>query len=137
VAWSIFDRKSQEAGDWSGFLEQGTKLEGRLESPATLRIESHVKGTIVSEATLILGENSRGDGELVGKSVVIAGHFDGIIRGHTKVELQSKAIVTGDIETPSLLIEPGAIFDGRCHVITAAEPAKQITVPIRSVAHHE
>lgn len=134
MTWALFDRKSQDSGEWSGFLEQGTKLEGRLESPGTLRIDSQVKGTITSEATIILGENARADGELAGSTVIIEGRFDGAIRARHKVELQSKAIVTGEIETPDLMIEPGAIFDGRCHIVRTQERTKPITIPIRSTA---
>ena len=134
MSWSIFERKSQDSGEWSGFLEQGTKLEGRLDSPGTLRIDSQVKGTITSEATIILGESARADGELAGTTVIVEGRFDGVIRARHKVELQPKAIVTGEIETPDLMIEPGAIFDGRCHIIRTHEPTKPITIPIRSTA---
>jgi len=65
--------------------------------------------------------------------VMIAGRFDGIIQARSKVEIQTKAIVTGEIHTPCLIIEPGAVFDGRCHVVGAKDPAKPITIPIRSV----
>jgi cytoskeletal protein CcmA (bactofilin family) len=132
MPWGIFDRKAQDSGEWSGFLEHGTKLEGKLESPGTLRIDSHVKGAVVCESTLILGENARGNGELTGNSVIVAGQFEGTIRARSKVELQPKAIVTGEIETPNLTIEPGATFDGRCHLITGKESATRIIIPIRS-----
>jgi cytoskeletal protein CcmA (bactofilin family) len=134
MPWGIFDRKPQSAAEWSGFLERGTKLEGRLDSPGTLRIDSEVKGTITSASTLIVGEDGRVDGELTGNVVIIEGRLDGTVRAHNKVALQPKAIVTGDIETPNLMIEPGAVFDGRCHVVTTKEPDKPIIIPIRSAA---
>jgi len=134
MPWSIFDRKAQDSTEWSGFLEQGTKLEGKLDSPGTLRVDSHIVGTISSGSNLILGESARGNGELTANSVMIAGQFDGVIRARTRVELQAKAIVTGEIETPDLLIAPGAIFDGRCHVISREDSTKRVTIPIRSSA---
>lgn len=133
MAWRLFDRKAQESAEWSGFLERGTKLEGRLDSPGTLRIDSQVKGAVTSESTIILGEEGRVDGELTGNVVIVEGRLDGVIRARSRVNLQPKAIITGDIETPNLVMEPGAIFDGRCH-ITAKEPAKPIAIPIRSAA---
>lgn len=136
MPWRVFDRKQQESGEWSGFLEKGVRLEGKLESPGTLRIDSHMKGTLSSEATLILGEHARVDGEVIANSVIIAGRFDGVIRARGRVEIQAKAIVTGEIETPCLIIEPGAIFDGRCLMPATKESATAITIPIRSVAAH-
>jgi cytoskeletal protein CcmA (bactofilin family) len=134
VRWNMFDRKHADAAAWSGFLEQGTKLEGKLESRGTLRVDSNFTGAIVSEATLILGENARGNGEMAGNSVLIGGFFEGVVRARTKVELQPKAIVSGEIETPCLVIEPGATFDGRCHVLGQKDGGKPVTIAIRSAA---
>jgi cytoskeletal protein CcmA (bactofilin family) len=136
MPWRMFDRKQQDSGEWSGFLEKGVRLEGKLESPGTLRIDSHVKGTLASEGTLILGEHSRVDGELSANAVIIAGRFDGLIYARDRVEIQAKAIVTGEIRTPCLIIEPSAIFDGRCIMLATKEPSTLITIPIRSAAAH-
>jgi len=133
MAW--FDRKRHDSGEWTGFLEKGVKLEGRLETLGTFRIDSTMKGTLVSGETLILGENATIEGQIEGNYVIIAGRFDGTIRAKGKVEIQPKAIVTGEIHTPCLIIEPGAVFDGRCHMLAATQAAKPITIPIRSAAH--
>lgn len=129
---SWFDRKKQEAGEWAGFLEKGVRLDGRLECPGTFRIDSSVKGILVSEEVLILGENARVEGEIHGVSVLIAGRFVGTIEAKGKVEIQPKAIVSGEIHTPCLIIEPGAVFDGQCHMLSHSQNAKPITIPIRS-----
>jgi len=133
MAW--FDRKRHDSGEWTGFLEKGVKLEGKLETSGTFRIDSTMKGTLVSGETLILGENATIEGQIEGNYVIIAGRFDGTIRAKGKVEIQPKAIVTGEIHTPCLIIEPGAVFDGRCHMLASTQAAKPITIPIRSAAH--
>lgn len=134
MAWRWFDRKHQDSTEWTGFLEPGVKLEGKLESTGTFRIDSAMKGTLVSAGTLILGEHASVEGEIVGKRVIIAGHFDGTIQAAGRVDIQAKAVVAGDIHTPCLVIEPGAFFEGQCHMLAAAEPeaAKPIAIPIRS-----
>ena len=131
---SWFDRKKQESGEWTGFLEKGVRLDGRLECPGTFRIDSAVKGTLVSEDVLILGQNSIVEGQILGNSVVVGGRFDGTIQAKGRVEIQPKAIVTGEIHTPCLIIEPGAVFDGQCHMLSRANNTKPITIPIRSAA---
>ncbi len=132
MAW--FDRKRQESEVWTGFLDQGVKLDGKLEVNGTFRIDSAIKGTILSEDTLILGSHSVVEGEIVGNRVIVGGRFDGVIRARGKVEIQPDAIVTGEVHSPCLVIEPGAIFDGQCHMLGPAEAAKPITIPIRSAA---
>lgn len=127
-----FDRKRQDSAEWTGFLEPGVKVEGRLESSGTFRIDSAMKGTLASEDTLILGENAVVEGEIIGNRVVIAGRFEGTIRAKGKVEVQPNAIVSGEIFTPCLVIEPGAVFDGQCHMHSTVDDAKPVTIPIRS-----
>jgi len=131
-----FDRKRHDSGEWTGFLERGVKLEGKLESTGTFRIDSAMKGTLISNETLILGDHATVTGEIDGNYVIIGGRFDGVIKAKGKVEIQTKAIVTGEIHTPCLIIEPGAVFDGRCHMLGATQAAKPITIPIRSAAAH-
>jgi cytoskeletal protein CcmA (bactofilin family) len=134
MALSWLDRKRQDSGEWTGFLEQGVKLEGRLESTGTFRIDCLTKGNLVSHETLILGENASVEGEIEGNHVIIAGRFRGTVRAKGKVEIQTKAIVSGDIFTPCLVMEPGAVFDGRCHMPTSAPSTAPVIIPIRSVA---
>ena len=131
---SWFDRKKHDPSEWTGFLEQGIKLEGNLETSGTFRIDSAMKGTLSSDDTLVLGEHASVEGTIIGNFVLIAGRFDGTIRARGRVEIQPNAIVTGEIHSPCLVIEPGAIFDGQCHMIAPSEAAKPMTIPIRSAA---
>ena len=124
--------KKDESGDWTGFLEQGARVEGKLELPATFRLDCVMKGSLHSAGTLILGEHASFEGQIDGNHVVIAGRFDGTIQAKSKVELQARAVVTGEISTPCLIMDPGALFDGQCHMLTAVQSAQPITVPIRS-----
>jgi cytoskeletal protein CcmA (bactofilin family) len=132
MAW--FDRNRHDSGEWTGFLENGVKLEGRLECSGTFRIDSSMKGTLVSEETLILGDHSTVEGEIDGNNIIISGRFDGVIRARGKVELKTKAIVTGEIHCPCLIIEPGAAFDGSCQMLGPTPASNPVTIPIRSVA---
>jgi cytoskeletal protein CcmA (bactofilin family) len=134
MAFAWLDRKDRESGEWSGFLEKGVSVEGRLDTTGTFRIDSPMKGTLTSDEKLIVGENARIEGQMEGNYIVIAGRFDGTIKAKGKVEIQTRAIVTGEIHTPCLIIEPGAVFDGRCHMLATNQAAKPITIPIRSAA---
>ena len=95
-----------------------------------------MKGTLVSNETLILGERAQMEGEIEGHLVIVAGQFDdGTIHAASKVEIQPKAVVSGDIYTPCLVIEPGGLFDGCCHMISSSthDATKgPIAIPIRS-----
>ncbi|MGD0304262.1 MAG: polymer-forming cytoskeletal protein [Candidatus Acidiferrales bacterium] len=133
---SWFKGDAKDSGEWTGFLEQGVKFEGRLETTGTFRVDAQMKGTLVSSETLILGENSQMEGDIEGHLVIVAGQFDGTIRAASKVEIQPKAVVSGEIYTSCLIIEPGALFEGRCHMISSSThdaSRAPVAIPIRSV----
>lgn len=135
MTWKWSGREDNKgAGEWTGFLDSGVKLEGKLELSGTFRIDSEVKGTITSGQTLLLGDNAKVEGQIEGNHVVIAGRFDGVIFAKGRVEIQPKGVVTGEIHTPCLVIEAGGIFDGRCHMLTSAEATKTVTIPVRAAA---
>jgi cytoskeletal protein CcmA (bactofilin family) len=119
--------------EWTGFIDQGVSLEGTLTLTGTFRIDGHVKGNIISEQTVILGENAKVEGQIEGNRVVIAGRFDGVIFARGRVEIQVKGVVTGEVHSPCMVIDPGGIFDGRCHMLTSAEASAGVTIPIRAV----
>jgi cytoskeletal protein CcmA (bactofilin family) len=133
MAWRWLDRKKTEGSEWTGFLEHGVRFEGKLEAPGTLRIDSAVKGTLVSHETLILGENANVEGQITGNHVLIYGRFTGTVQARGHVEIRSNAIVAGQIETPCLIVEPGSVFDGECQMLTGKESAKPLIIPVRSV----
>ena len=131
--WKLSRRKySQESSLWAGFLDKAVRLEGTMEISGTLRLEAQVKGTIISSQTLMLGDSAHVEGQIEGNHIMISGRFDGVIFAKGRVEIQPKGIVTGEIHTPCLVIEPGGIFDGQCHMLAASEAAKPLTIPIRT-----
>lgn len=134
MAWGWPSRKERSAVEWSGFLERGVKVEGRLETTGTFRIDAGMKGHLLSEDTLIIGEHAVIDGQITGNEVIVAGRCDGIIRGKARVELQRNAIVAGEVHTSCLVLEPGAVFDGECFLSVSTEESSAIAIPVRSGA---
>jgi cytoskeletal protein CcmA (bactofilin family) len=126
--------KPGEAENWIGFMDQGVRLEGTLQLSGVFRLDGKMKGNILSEQSLILGENAQVEGQIEGNHVAIAGRFDGVIFAKGRVEIQAKGVVTGEIHAPCLVIEPGGIFDGRCHMLASSESTKPLTIPIRAAS---
>jgi cytoskeletal protein CcmA (bactofilin family) len=133
MAWRSKGReKEPQEHEFTGFLDKGVRLEGTIEAPGVFRVEAQVKGTLISNHSLILGERARIEGQIEGNHVVIAGKFDGVIFAKGRVEIHAKGVVTGEIHSPCLVIEAGGIFDGQCHMLAASESAKPLMIPIRA-----
>ena len=135
MAWK-FSGSSKSGGgeEWTGFIDQGVTLEGTLTVKGTFRIDGNVKGNVISEQTLILGENAKVEGQIEGNRVVISGRYDGVIFAKGRVEIQAKGVVTGEVHSPCLVIDPGGIFDGRCHMLGSSDAATSVTIPIRALS---
>ena len=120
--------------EWTGFIDQGVTLEGTLQITGTFRIDGNVKGNIISEHTVVLGDGAKVEGQIEGNRVVISGRFDGVIFAKGRVEIQAKGVVTGEVHSPCMVIDPGGIFDGRCHMLASSDTASAVTIPIRAVS---
>ena len=132
MQWRSKERgKDTQQLEFTGFLDKGVRFEGTLEASGVFRIDAQVKGNVISSHSLILGEGARVEGQIEGNHVVISGKFDGVIFAKGRVEIQAKGVVTGEIHSPCLVIEPGGIFDGQCHMLAASESTKPLTIPIR------
>jgi len=80
-----------------------------------LSIDQKFEGNINSD-TLIINESGVVDGDIVADTVVCKGRVNGNITASQKVEMHPKSLVVGDIQSPALQIEEGAVLDGRCDV---------------------
>src|SRR5713226_10329808 len=93
----------------------------------TLRIDCYVTGVVRSQTgTLIVSETAELQANIFVAAAIIDGLVRGDIRATERVELGSKARVIGNIETPALAIQPGAMFEGQCHALPPQHKADEV-----------
>jgi cytoskeletal protein CcmA (bactofilin family) len=105
---------------------------GEFRFEGDLRVDGYVTGLVRSRTgTLIVSETGEVDTDLFVPVAIVDGLVRGDIKATERVELGSTARVIGNIETPSLSVQPGAVFEGHCHFVAAAravnQPAPRIT----------
>src|SRR3981081_1648324 len=111
MAWKWASASSNHVTEeWTGFIDQGVTLEGTLQVTGTFRINGNVKGNIISEQTVILGDGAKVEGQIEGHRAVLSGRFDGRIFTEGRVEIEAKGVVTGEVHSPCMVIDPGGIF---------------------------
>lgn len=113
------------AGMLSAFIDQGSEFEGKLSFRDTVRIDGNFRGEIRSENTLVVGETGEIEADVVSGKVVICGSLVGNVQAETGIVLHKTARVQGDLSTPSLVMEEGAVFNGRLEMTTPSAPARQ------------
>ena len=99
-------------------MDEGTEFHGELRFRNTFRIDGTVKGRIVSENTLIVGESGEVDAEIECGVVSIRGTVSGRVQGRQRIELLAGSKVQATLVSPSLVIEEGAYFQGECEMGT-------------------
>jgi cytoskeletal protein CcmA (bactofilin family) len=116
-------------GTLSGFVGGGTVVTGETNFKAMMRIDGHMSGRVSSSSgTLIVGANGKVDANIEVAVAVIHGTINGDIIATQRLELGRAAKVNGNIQTPSLVIEQGAIFEGSCKMLqmtAAVDKAKR------------
>jgi cytoskeletal protein CcmA (bactofilin family) len=102
------------AEELNGFMDEGTEFLGELRFRDTYRVDGHVRGRILSENTLVVGETGRVEADIDCGVVSIRGQVQGHVTGRQRIELLAGARVTGTLVSPKLVIEDGAFFQGDC-----------------------
>ena len=103
-----------KSGELNGFLDRGSSFRGELEFEDTMRIDGKFNGKITSKNELIVGESAHIEGDVHVGRVAISGTVVGRIVADQRVEIHRNGKVYSDIDTPALVIEEGAIFQGNC-----------------------
>jgi cytoskeletal protein CcmA (bactofilin family) len=103
------------------FLGPSVRFEGKLTFKGTVRVDTAFKGTITTNDVLVVGERAVLEANVSCGSVIVSGTVTGNIEAKTTVELTATARVKGDVETPSLVVQKGALFSGGVTMKPAGE----------------
>jgi cytoskeletal protein CcmA (bactofilin family) len=113
-------------GSLSGFVGSGTVITGEASFKSMLRVDGRFSGRITSgTGTLIVGSGGQVDANIEVSVCTIHGVVNGDIIAGQRIELGRAAKLSGNIQTPSLVIEQGAVFEGSCKMVqmkTASTP---------------
>lgn len=123
-------------GRLSGFVGHGTVLSGETNFQAMLRVDGHLVGSVSSDSgTLLVGSNGQVDANVAVSAAVVNGVVNGDIIATERVQLGRTARVVGNIQTPRIVIEDGAIFEGSCVMMKAREAVEERAAQLESARY--
>ncbi len=123
-------KKSGVKGDLNGFLDAGSFIDGALHFEDTFRLDGRLKGRIVSRGDLVVGERGEVDAEIEVGRIFVSGTVRGSVQAHNRVEIAAGGKLLADLETPSLIVEDGAILQGLCDMSgQSAAPGRDRALP--------
>ncbi len=95
-------------------LTNGSKVVGEIFADSDFRIDGEVEGKITCSGKVVIGQKGYLKGLISCANAEIIGTVDGDIVVTETLSLRGTAVITGDVKTKILLVEPNAIFNGTC-----------------------
>ena len=91
----------------------------------SVRIDGNFQGEIYGQGSLVVGEGALVKANIAVKAIYISGDVQGNIEVKEKINIHSTGKFYGDVRTPVFVMEEGALFDGRSHMVEAVEEKDQ------------
>lgn len=109
------------ASEINTLLGKGSSFEGKLTFEGTVRVDGKLSGEVFSDDVLVVGEGAEVHAEIDIGEIIVQGTIVGNVRAKRAVELRAPGKMRGDITTPSLQIDKGVIFEGKCYMEGVAD----------------
>ncbi|HEY8154831.1 MAG TPA: polymer-forming cytoskeletal protein [Myxococcota bacterium] len=107
-------------------LHYGAEMNGRLVVEQSLLIEGDFRGELESANTVFVAETGTVEAPIRARTVEIRGAVVGDVVAAREVVIFASGRLHGDVETPSLVVERGATFNGRTRMY---RPERSLQAP--------
>lgn len=95
-------------------IGEGTVFEGTLRAQSDVRVSGRIIGKLQVTGKAIIAQEGSVEGEVVAASADVAGTVQGDLNVTERLVLKGSARVEGNIRTARLVVEEGAVFEGKC-----------------------
>ncbi len=93
-------------------IAAGTTISGDIDCTGVLKVEGTIEGSVRQARQVLLAREGAIHGSVSAQEVVVGGVIDGNVQAGDRLELQSSAVVNGDIHTKSIVVMEGARING-------------------------
>ena len=107
------------------YLGSDALFKGTLSFEGTVRIDGKFEGTVQTKDTLVIGETGDMLADIDVGVLVCKGKLKGTVVASKKIEMHPASKITGNVKTPAVSIELGAVLDGQLNM-TGRESEKII-----------
>lgn len=106
-------------------IDANTVVDGMLQTSHDLRVEGRVTGTLMCDGVVTVAEGAEIDATVEAAGIVVAGTLSGAITCHGRLEIRSTGVVRGRVETGSLIVVEGAVYEGQLRMDAPVEDISQ------------
>ncbi len=101
----------------NAFLGASTEYSGKLVFQGAVRIDGIFNGEIFSEGSLIIGKDAKVEGVFEVGELMLSGQLEGKVNAKKKVSAFRGGKLIGEVFTPVLMVEEGAVLQGGIHML--------------------
>ena len=102
-------------------IAAGTTVEGKIRTQGSVRVDGKVVGEISASEAIAVGLSGEVEGNVTAKNVTVGGKVRGSLNIAEKAVFEGKAVVKGDLRAARLVIDEGALFDGKVSMSDKAQ----------------
>lgn len=95
------------------FIGKGCIIRGKQEFTGDCCIDCEFDGEIIIRGDLLISENANVKANIAANSLEVVGKVIGDIRCFEKLVLRAGSHLVGNVLSPKIIIEEGAVFEGR------------------------
>ena len=106
--------QKKEEASIKAYLGVDALFKGTLSFEGTVRIDGKFEGQVKTNDTLIIGETGEVVADIDAGVVICKGRMKGTIIASKKIEMHPSSKIIGNVQTPAIHIELGAVLDGNC-----------------------
>jgi cytoskeletal protein CcmA (bactofilin family) len=115
--------EKQQSGMMFNALTAGSKIVGNITADSDYRVDGLIEGELNCSGKVVIGEAGRIKGTISCQNAEIMGLMDGKINCSQQLSLRASGKIIGDVKTKTLIVEPGAQFNGTCSMGNEAAKA--------------
>lgn len=97
-------------------IPAGTTIIGELRSKGRIRVDGRVEGVGDIDGLLLITKDCVWKGKITADIIVIEGTVEGEIIARQRLKVHTNSHVSGNITSPQIQIEEGALISGRLYM---------------------
>ena len=105
---------SFEAKNGDTVIGSEAYFQGTLTAKGSLRIDGRVDGSIVDAKIVTVGKSGKIKGDISCEICYVCGEVNGNVNALEHIEALVGSRVDGDLRSPRIMLEEGALFNGNC-----------------------
>jgi cytoskeletal protein CcmA (bactofilin family) len=102
-----------EVDERTTVIANGTAWKGEIGSDGTIHVHGRFEGSMRATNDVYLADGADVDATIVADRVIVAGLLKGTVRCGARFEVLSTGRVTGDVQSPTLVVHEGATVSGQ------------------------